>query len=105
MSDLWILTGLLALLLFGAVMSYRTATQREAADAACTAEFAAGFAQLAAYNRRMQQLDRAMSDDRGACWICTAPVGVLELVDGGARVDLACLECAEVLKARKGATA
>ncbi|MCA2991173.1 hypothetical protein [Gemmatimonas sp.] len=48
--------------------------------------------------RKHRSLDLAMTDDRGRCWICTAPANPLELYDTGDRHELACLACAQTLK-------
>ena len=84
-----------------AVRAYREAKAAEAADAARTAEFDAAMTQLLGNCRRIDQMDRAMTDDRGVCWVCTAPAKVLELVDHAGRFDLCCLDCAAVLKPRR----
>lgn len=105
MSAIVIPALLLAVILPLTVWAYRKAKAREAANAAMDARIRPQVAEIMAEARRLAQLDKAMTDERGVCWVCTTPVRVLELVDTGARVDLACVECAEVLKARKGATA
>ena len=101
MREVLMVGAVWAVLLGSTVIAYRRVRQREAADARVRALIAERCAAFDAEQRRMQQLDRAMSDDRGACWICTAPVGVLELVDAGDRYELACAGCAETLKLRR----
>lgn len=54
-------------------------------------------------DRKHRSLDAAMVDDRGRCWICTAPANPLELLDTGARHELACLDCAQTLRTLRGA--
>lgn len=78
---------LLVLLVAFAADAYHVAKAKEAADRTDAA--------------RLASMDAAMTDDRGACWQCLEPAGMLELVDRGHRYDLLCGSCAAVTKALK----
>lgn len=74
----------LAGLLYACRVFYRDAKAREAMDRAAAL--------------RVESMDKAMTDMNGRCWICTEEAGWLELVDAGARFELACVPCAEATK-------
>jgi type II secretory pathway component PulJ len=95
------LTALLALLLLAAWVAYGDATAKEAVDAAQSAELHAQTQRWDALQRKHDSMDRAMTDMDGRCWICTAEANPLELVDSGARYDLACAACAHTVKTMK----
>lgn len=87
MMPILLLTALLVILLAFAADALATARAKEAEDRTDAA--------------RIASMDAAMTDMGGRCWVCTSEAGVLELVDSGHRYDLACMECAHVLKATK----
>lgn len=82
--DLLFLTVVLFLLVAFAADSYHVARGKEEAEARST--------------KRWETMDLALTDERGVCWVCQQHSGVLELVDVGRRYELACLDCAHVLK-------
>lgn len=86
----WMLVVTLVALLYACRVHYQLAKSREAIDRA--------------ERLRVASLDRAMTDDAGACWQCTAPASVLELVDCGDRYGLFCAPCAAVAKALQAPT-
>lgn len=86
----WLNVASLVALLYACRVHYRIAQAREASDRA--------------ERLRVDSLDRAMTDDAGVCWQCTAPASVLELVDCGDRYGLFCAPCAAVAKALQAPT-
>lgn len=102
------LAVLSALLIVASVYALADAETREALakydaerHAALDARWAENDAKWDTLQRKHLTLDAACKDINGKCWVCTEPHGVLELVDAGARYELACVQCAHILKLSK----